>query len=120
MLAQNVSGANGFQLQGSALYWMLPGQSGTQNGYIQTCALPACSATSYLVKGLSYPSGLLVDAGGAYWITAPTPSIQRCVGSTCTGGAQSWVTSVTAPHDLTADAGFVYWADGNAIYRIAK
>lgn len=120
VLAQNVSGANGFQVQGSSLYWMVPGQTGTQNGFIQSCALPACSAPSYVVKGLSAPSGLLVDADGAYWITGPTPSIQRCVGATCTGGAQSWVTSVTAPHDLRADARFVYWADGNTVYRIAK
>jgi hypothetical protein len=117
-LAMNMSAAIDIQELNGTLYWMMQGESGTQNGFIQTCQLPGCGTLSYLVKGLYTPTEFLVDADGAYWVTS-TPSIQRCQGSACSGGAQDLVTT-GSPHAVRTDTSFVYWADGNAVWRIAK
>ena len=119
--AQDLAAAVGMAVQGGLIYWMIQGESGTQNGYIQTCTSPGCANTTYLVKGLSTPSDLVVDADGAYWVTSMPGSVQRCVGKRwCAGGAQTISTTANAPHDIATDAKFVYWADGDTIYRVAK
>ena len=118
VLATDVSSATDIQLVGTTLYWMIPGRSGYNEGRIRQCTLPACSTQTTLVGTLNSPTEMLVDGNGAYIINAAN-AIQRCLGSTCTGGIQDWATG-TAPHHLRSDANFVYWADGTVLRRIAK
>ena len=96
----------------------MPGRSGYNEGKIRHCTLPSCTAPTDYVGGLNSPVAMLVDDAGAYIINAVNV-IQRCSGTSCTGGAQDW-SAGTAPQFLQSDANFVYWADGAIVKRIAK
>jgi hypothetical protein len=120
VLATDVSSAADIQLVGSTLYWLLPGRDGYNDGRIRKCTVPGCATVTDLASSLNSPvKEMLVESTGAYVVNASNV-IQRCVGATCTGGAQDWVTTATAPQMLRSDASFVYWVDGTKVQRVAK
>lgn len=118
VLASNVSSAMDLQIVDNALFWLLPGRDGFNEGKIASCLLPGCTTVSDIAKGLNSPTEMLADSNGVYVIDA-AGKIQRCTSTTCSGGIQDW-TSGTAPRHLASDANFVYWADGAVVRRIAK
>ncbi|HMA92200.1 MAG TPA: hypothetical protein VKP30_05915 [Polyangiaceae bacterium] len=118
VLARSYSDSIDIQVVGNTLYWLSPGRQDFNEGRVHSCALPGCATVTDLALGLNSPTEMLIDNDGVYVIDA-AGAIQRCVNTTCSGGIQSWIAG-TAPHFLTSDASFLYWAEGNVVRRVAK
>ncbi|CAN5925775.1 hypothetical protein BH11MYX4_BH11MYX4_39920 [soil metagenome] len=106
------------------LYWIKKGRDGFTEGKLFGCSLASdCTVAGnvkLVVNGLDSPTDLMVDASGYYWITA-AKKLQRCLPGNCPGGAQDLVpVALDAPHSLTHDLSFVYWAETFKITRLAK
>jgi hypothetical protein len=123
LLATDLSTVQSLAVDTGKLYWILPGPDGSNAGKLFTCDLPAC-ATSKLVAGALATSPLsqnelYADVSGQYWITQDS-KIQHCLPAGCTGGPRDFAISLLTPHSLTADDSFIYWAETNAVWRLAK
>ena len=104
---------------GSKLYWLLPGRDGFMEGKLMTCDLPACATPTAQAGALDSPSGLLVDASGAWWFTKGA-KIQTCAPNGCAGGQKDVAGPLDGPHDLLADDAFIYWAEKTKVMKLAK
>ncbi len=112
-LVEGLAGFNG------KLFWLQPGRAGFNEGKLISCDLPVCATPTPQATALDSPSGLFVDASGAYWLTAGN-KLQRCAPNGCVGGQQDVVTALAAPHDILGDDAFIYWAETSKISRLAK
>jgi hypothetical protein len=101
------------------LWWLIPGRDGFMEGKLVSCDLPACGTVTPTAGALDSPKNLIVDASGAWWLTAGG-KLQHCLPNGCTGGQQDVVPNLDTPHDLLADDTFVYWGEKTKITRIAK
>ncbi len=101
------------------LFWLAPGRAGFNEGKLLSCDLPACTTVAPQATAIDSPTGLFVDASGAYWFTAGN-KLQHCAANGCVGGQQDLVLTLDTPHDVIADDTFVYWAEKTKISRIAK
>jgi hypothetical protein len=113
------STVEGVVADGGKLYWLFPGRAGFTEGRLMACDLPACATPKPLANTLDSPVGLVVDAGGAYWLTAGN-KLQRCLPNGCLGGPQDFAGPLDTPHSLVADPAFVYWAEKTSVWRLAK
>lgn len=106
------------------LYWFAKGRDGFTEGKLFGCSLATdCSMNANIklvVNGLDSPTDLMVDNSGYYWFTAGK-KLQHCAPGNCPGGARDLVAgALDAPHSLTHDAAFIYWAEMYKISRLAK
>ncbi len=107
---------------GGKLYWIKRGRDGFTEAKLFVCDLPGCATPKPIAVGLDSPTELVVDASGAYWLTAGN-KLQRCSPGGCAGGPQDFAgtpTALDSPHSLVADAAFVYWAEKSSVWRLAK
>jgi hypothetical protein len=113
------STVEGLEIWAGKLYWLLPGRSGFIEGKLMSCDLPACATPAPQAIGLDSPSGLNVDASGAYWLTAGN-KLQHCPANGCVGGQQDVLAGLDTPHDVLTDDTFIYWAERTKVSRLAK
>jgi hypothetical protein len=64
----NASVVEALVVYAGKLFWLIPGRSGFMEGRLVSCDLPQCATVAPQATALDSPTGLVVDAGGAWWL----------------------------------------------------
>lgn len=101
-----------FRVHGGDIFWLAVGG-------IYSCWSGACSTTTAQLVADANVSELEVDASGVYWISGM--AIKHCPSAGCPVGGPTVLTNYrSAPKKLTLFESFLYWIEGNTIYKVAK
>jgi hypothetical protein len=108
-----------FRVHAGRAYWLetlhLP------RPHVRVCDLASCGAGTIFSADNPGSAELEVDDTGVYWINPAMGTLRHCPLAGCPpGGAAVLAGGRTGPKALTSGAGFVYWIEGNTIFKIAK
>jgi hypothetical protein len=106
------------------LYWASRSGSPDAGGVsvVGSCTSATCTSSSADFSiprlGAGGATRLTVDARDVIW--GDTGMVLRCPVPSCAGGARTVATTRDGPQAVTADPGFIYWADSAGVWRIAR
>ncbi|HWO22985.1 MAG TPA: hypothetical protein VNO30_29795 [Kofleriaceae bacterium] len=106
-----------FRVHDGSVFWLA---AGPLTGLVKTCVLANCGDGTTFAEDDQGSTEIEVDDTGVYWLS-PSGAIRHCPLLGCPpDGPRTLVSGRSLPKELTLGAGFVYWIESNAIFKVAK
>ncbi len=107
-----------FRVHAGRAYWLEPL---LPNAQVRTCNVASCSPSTVFAADSHGSTEIEVDDTGVYWMNPATSMLRHCPLEGCPpGGAAVLASGRMNMKALTLGPGFVYWIEGNTIFKLAK